>query len=249
MDKILVTMPESPREFFLAMPVIQDYIFQYVQEVHKGLRDKDFRFTFRMNDVYERYEAPLKVARDVVPNFDYSGWSEKRRGEFNNFIDFDFEAAKRIASQTGKHITEGLGILIGSSPKKWPILPSVTSSERILICNWNTMEEAVNLQRMIGNGTDAVNLSEQISMDDIDTLDVETVSAVIGPSSVITHLAASYHRKVIEIFSDIKSYIWYNSEGIYSYQAIIGNPTAEQVMKAWENLSIETLEGMEDLSA
>src|SRR5208282_5815960 len=105
-DRVCIQMPDDPREFFLAMPVVQDYIFQYVQEVARGFRERDYQFTFRMKDCYEKYEAALKVAKELTPEFDYTGWSGKRRDEFNCFIDFDFAAAEKIARCTGKHIVE-----------------------------------------------------------------------------------------------------------------------------------------------
>src|SRR5580692_13080085 len=118
MDSVLITMPEDPREFFLAMAVVQAYIYEYLHEVHFRIREPFYQFAFRMNEDYAPYEAALKVAKEVVPQYDYTGWTAKNRSEFNCFIDFDFKAAEKISVCTGKHITESLGILIGSRPRK-----------------------------------------------------------------------------------------------------------------------------------
>jgi hypothetical protein len=237
-------MPFNPREFFLAMPVIQDYIFQYVQEAAHGIRDPVYQFTFRMSDEFEDYEAPLKVAKENAPQFDYTGWTGKNRSEFTCFIELDevmFERAKKISHITKKHITESLGILIGSKPRKQPLLPPARCIEGkgVLILNWDgtrLMEDAVALQNWIGKDTDSANLKEPISMNDVDILDIDTATGVIGPASVLTHLAAAYNRTVVEIFSDEESYRLYNNEGIDRYQAIIGSPTIDNIKEAWRNV-------------
>jgi hypothetical protein len=245
-DRICVQMPENPREFFFAMPAIQAYIFEYVHDVAGGVRDPEFRFTFRMNDCYEPYELPLKVAANVVPTYDYTGWNEQVRNEYDCFIEFDFEAAKKIALCTGKHITESLGILIGSTPRKWPLLPQPRNIEGkgILVANWDgtsLMEEAVKVQKGLAPHCSVVNLDEPISMHDVDLLDVDTITGMVGPTSALTYLAAAYRRELVEIFPDEESYLIYNNEGIPRYQAIIGKPTAVEIMQAWRGLNIMQL--------
>jgi hypothetical protein len=238
MDKVLITMPFYEREFFLAMPAVQDYIFQYVQEVHHGSRDQQYDFTFRMNDKFEMYEAPLKVAKENVPQFDYTGWSELNRSEFNCFISFDFIEAEKISLVTRKHIVESLGILIGSTPKHWPILPPPrnTQGKGHLILSWGDMDEALKVGKHFGSNCDVVETPAPFTMKEINDLDLDTVEAVIGPASVATYLAASYNRTVLEIHPNKTSFILYNNEGINNYQAIIGNPKAETVIAAWRNL-------------
>jgi len=235
MDKILISMPSSPREFFLAMPVVQDYIYQYVQEAAHGARHPDWGFTFRMSDVYKEFEAPLKVSKNNVPNFDYTGWTAKCRSEFDCFIDFDFAKAEKISLCTGKHITESLGILLGCTPRKWPILapPRCTEGKGILIVPWSTFQEADALSRKISNSYVFVN-ALSVPLGD---LELDTVQAVVGGTSLVTHVLASYNRPVIEIFPDEKSYLLYNNEGIANYQAIIGdNISAGVILETWENL-------------
>ncbi len=245
MDKILITMPSNPREFFLAMPVIQDYIFRYVHEVSQNkvdrtFRDPQFHFTFRMDEAFEEFALPLKVAKNIDPDFDYTGWTKKYRSEFQCFIDFNFADAEKIALNTGKHITETLGLMIGSTPRKWPLIPPISQDKFVLLLNWDgtpLMEEAVKLQNMMSEEeVDAVNLKEPIGMDDIKLLDLSKIKAVIGPASAFTYLAAAYNRTVIEIFPDKKSYVLYNNQGLANYQPIIGNPGAETVLSAWNNL-------------
>jgi len=245
-DRVCIQMPDDPREFFLAMPVVQDYIFQYVQEVARGFRERDYQFTFRMKDCYEKYEAALKVAKELTPEFDYTGWTRIRRDEFNCFIDFDFAAAEKIARCTGKHIVEALGVPIGSSPRKWPILPPKEPEEdRIDVLAWDNQDmacdQSAKLVEILGGNT---RLHETWWLTWDSGMDViNNSSAVIGPSSVFTHLAASYHRKVVEIFPDMDSYKLYNNDGIVFYQAVIGSPiTAENVLEAWRSLSSQTLD-------
>lgn len=246
MDTVCIQMPKSPREFFLAMPVVQDYLFGYIQEVKRGSRDSKFDITLRMDEVYSEYELPLKVAKDISPSFDYTGWTVKNRSEFACFIDFDFEAAVRISSVTRKHITESLGLLIGSTPRKWPLItpPRCSQGKGILILNWNDdgddnrmYEQGTKLQKCFKDAH-LVSLKDY-DMAAINMLDIDTCEGVIGPASVVTHLAASYNRPVLEIFPDVTSYHMYNNEGIPTYQALIARPkdiNAELVLSAWNNM-------------
>lgn len=235
-------MPYSTREFFLAMPVIQDYIFQFVREAAHGMRDSTYQFTFRMSDEYEEYEAPLKVAKENVPQFDYTGWTAKNRSEFNCFIEIDevmFERAKKISLVTRKHITESLGILVGSKPRKQPFLPPArcTEGKGVLILPWCGWDEAVSLQKKMKDAT-VVDYREDlpVNMEYIRNCEIDTVEGIIAPASALTHLAAAYNRAVVEIFPDEESYRMYNNEGINKYQAIIGNPSVEDIKQAWRNV-------------
>jgi hypothetical protein len=249
-DSVLITMPDDPREFFLAMAVSQAYVFEYIHEVHKLSRESQFSFTFRLKDDYADYEAPLKVAKEVTPQYDYTGWTELNRSEFNCFIDFDFDGAKKISRTTGKHITESLGILIGSRPRKCPIMPPprCTEGKGVLILPWNSRESAIKVQSMIKNSH--VDFTTSLySMKEILAFDVDTTEAVIGPASVLTLMAASYNKKVIEIFSDMESYRLYNNGGAtHNYQAIIGagdQVTVKVIMDTWNVMSSLDYDEME----
>jgi hypothetical protein len=241
-DRVCITMPDTPREFFIAMCCVQDYLFQYAQEVAGRVRDPICHFTFRMRDCYEAYELPLKSIKDFTPDFDYTGWTLKKRSEYSCFIDFDpqaFAIAEKYAACTGKHITEALGVAIGASPRRWPILPILDADERVIIDAWGGGSQALELKEQLPNSTVFDRSSN--SMEDILALEIDKVSAVIGPSSAITYLAAAYRRKVVEIFPNVRSYQHYNNEGIPCYQALIGNPNAGQVLQAWQVVSEESV--------
>src|SRR3984957_2124202 len=249
MDSVCIEMPKDPREFFLAMPAVQDYIYAYVHEVKSGQRDPVNQFTFRMD------EAPLKVAKNITPQYDYTGWSVKNRSEFTCFIDFNFDYAREMALCNKKHTTEVLRLTRGSRPRKWPILPPPrnTQGKGILILNWDRDLacdwSGINFLKSISRDSNAIDLQDEIiTMDRVQSLEVDTVEAVIGPASAITLLASAHNRKVIEIFPDIESYILYNNEGITNYRAIIGKPTVEMVIQAWHSFFVQqdTLEVLDE---
>lgn len=234
MDRVLITMPKEPREFLLAVPVIQAYVYEYIQEVSQGLRDQNFQFTFRMDYRYAKYEEYLKVVTTNFPNYDYTGWNGLQRSEFNCFIDFDFELADELATRSGRHIVEAFGVLIGCTPRKrlTPLSSVSTQGKGIVIINWNE-DEQCRLKNMISDK----NISLLDSLADPIEQEIETAETVIGPAGALTYLAASYNRKVIEIFPDVKSYRLYNNEGVTCYQAIIGNASAADVFDAWQQMS------------
>jgi|HubBroStandDraft_2_1064218.scaffolds.fasta_scaffold451281_1 hypothetical protein len=250
MDSVLITMPEDPREFFLAMAVVQAYIYEYLHEVHFRIREPFYQFAFRMNEDYAPYEAALKVAKEVVPQYDYTGWTAKNRSEFNCFIDFDFKAAEKISVCTGKHITESLGILIGSRPRKTPIMPPprCTQGNGTLILNWDGWEKAKQLQKLLRNSSiDYTSVSN--SMQEISAFDIDTAEAVIGPVSALTLMAAAYNKKLIEIFPNMQSYRMYNNEGaVHNYQAVIGVGSqvgVDTIMDAWSAVSTMSYDDIE----
>jgi hypothetical protein len=241
MDNILITMPKNPRDFLLATAVVQAYIFEYVQEVHTKTRDPHYQFAYRMKDECVDFEAPLKAAKDNVPNFDYTGWTVKNRSEFNCFIDFNFEAAEKISRTTGKHITESLGVLVGCHPRKQPSLPPPRSSEGkgVLILNWWEWDKTIQLRKLIPNSHIEYAPTSD-SMSEVLAFEIDTAEAVIGPASALTLLAASYNKKLIEIFPDIQSYRMCNNEGINDYQAIVGAPQSidvDTIISAWNQMS------------
>jgi hypothetical protein len=252
MDSVLINMPDEPREFFLAMAVVQAYIHEYVQEVHFRTREPFYQFTFRMKDDYEAYEAPLKVAKVVTPQYDYTGWTVQNRSEFNCFIDFDFKAAEKISRVTGKHITESLGILIGCRPRKTPIMPPprCTQGKGTLILNWDILgwEKTKQLQKLLRDSSIDYTAPSN-TMKEISAFEIDSTEAVIGPASALTLLAASYNKKLIEIFPDMTCYRMYNNDGaVHNYQAIIG--TGSQVgvgtiMDAWSAVSSLSYDEME----
>lgn len=233
MDRVLITMPKNPREFFIAMAIVQAYVFEYLNEVHHAMRDQNFQFTFRMDEKYEKYESSLKVAVNNCPVYDYTGWTGLARSEFTCFIDFDFDVAKRIALRSGKHIIDALGAMIGCTPRRQPILPPPTCTEGkgVLVVTWDGLIE-YELK--------SIKDTSFVSPDsDVLEAEIETAEAVIGHASAFTYLAASYGRKLIEIFPDEETYRLYNNEGYNQYQAIIGNPSMDVIKDVWNNLDLD----------
>lgn len=228
MDRVCIQMPEDAHQFFIAFAIVQAYIYEYVHDIAKRFREPAYRFTFRMNDKYQQYEPQLKVAKDNSPTFDYTGWSEKQRSDFDCFIDFDFPRAEELASRTGKHIIEALGLLLGCTPRKWPLIPLEQSNTvcEVAIAPWDKIGAAEELHCDLNS----------IVSSDVGILD--KIEGVIGPASVFTYLAATHKKKVVEIFPDMGTYRLYHNEGIPNYQAVIGkNLTANVVRGAWDQLT------------
>lgn len=243
MDRILIQMPQNPLEFFMAMPVAQAYVFEYLHGVEQRARHPLFQFTFRMDEKYEKYELPLKISPSNMPVFDYTGWTVKARSEFQCFIDFDFERAKKLSRNSGKHIVECLGAMIGCTPRKWPVLPPPTCKQGkgILIVDWTNeptlSSESRKVQQGIGKDTQLCNKAESETQILLDEILIGTPEAIIGPPSVLTYIASMYQRKVIELFPDMESYTMFNNEGTVDYRAVVGNPDAEHILTAWENMN------------
>jgi hypothetical protein len=132
MDRVCVKMPDNFRDFLIAMAVLQDYGVRLAIGAQRKQRDMHYEVTFRMNEKYSYFAPCLQVIKENVPIFDYTGWSEQVRGEFDNFIDFNKDHIRELTYVFPEaHLTEGFGILIGTGAlgvitgidiPKWPVL-------------------------------------------------------------------------------------------------------------------------------
>ena len=268
MDSVLITMPETLREFLIALTVVQELQIQMIQGASKNppLREVNFSITFRLSEKFKYFEPCLQVVNNVVPTFDYSGWNEYSRGEFTNFVDFDFESAKIIAKANQLHITEAFGAKLGTTlnalqfgmyPGKQAILTPLKllteDSIKINVIEWDfDMQSGYKLKEYIENNYPDLQVVYSISVKPLCEMDVlfKTVNSytvVIGCMSEITYIEASLDKALIEIFHTDEDCYLYHNKNLPHYECVVGNPTASYVWylweKLWENLS-ESIQNM-----
>src|ERR1700741_2642330 len=161
-DRTCITMPSDLYQFILATPCVQDYSVQLAvgaatkePSMIRVQRDKDYQITFRMDEKFKFFEPCLRVVKDNVPVYDYSGWRERGRREFDCFIDFDFERAKRIATKANFHITMALNVLIGVGADKLPIWKMLKLYQQpecaVLILPWDDGVESEKFHEYMMN--------------------------------------------------------------------------------------------------
>lgn len=241
MDRVCFTMPMNTRDFMVAMAVAQDYQLQLALGSEKQFREKNYEVTFRMQERFKYFEPCLRVMKDNIPIFDYSGWDELRRGDFDCFIDFDTERAYEATKLIGNHMTEALGIIIGASPHKYPQLGALnlTRSENtydVCILLWSN-KKAGQFRDFIENNYPQLSIvyANPEETDPEKLMDVNRFSAVIGPVCAYTYAAAALGKALIEIFPDQKQATLYGNFDLPIYQQVIGEQVSAEVMwSAWE---------------
>src|ERR1039458_2069608 len=148
MDSVLITMPKDLHQFLIATAIAQDYSIQLAVGAERKEREIFYNITFRLDEKFKYFEPILRVVHNHVPVFDYSGWDGLQRGEFDCFIDFDFNKAKKLASKVGRHITVGFNALLGTGALGWPILKPLqlkpVLGPDILIVQWSDGEKFYN---------------------------------------------------------------------------------------------------------
>jgi hypothetical protein len=251
MDRVLFSMPDKLWGFLLAIPVVQDYQIQLAVGAQRGARDKNYEVTIRMKEEFSYFEPILRMMKDNIPIFDYTGWDEIQRDDFDCFIDFDFERAIELARVPRKHIVDSFGMLIGAGPRKWPdiralrIKPPGEGDPQgdVLIMKWDDIESE-RLEKFIlsnypqlGVSYDARDLSkfEEEPQSILEYMNLFHI--IIGPVGVMTYAAATMKKAVIEVFpSMVESYL-YNNSGLPLYKAVIGTEIkAEFMWTVWEDI-------------
>jgi len=245
-DQVLVTMPDNLRDFLVSIPAIQDYQIQLVLGGQRKERDPDFQVTFRMSDKFKYFEPILQVVKGRVPIFDYSGWNEYSRGEYDCFIEMDFKRAAKITQYSPVQMAQALGVMIGAGPQKWPVIRALDIQPPevqldILVLKW-------------GDGTESERFSNrlleryphfQIIYDyrDLALYEahpeqlieyVQTFRCVISPVSSVSYIAALLKKALIEIFPTYEDMVLFNNVGIPYYQQVIGCPTSNTMWRLWE---------------
>jgi hypothetical protein len=254
-DYILVKMPDTLYEFLQAMAVVQDYSVVLATGAQRELRepgkhrDSNYQFTFRMNEKFRYFEPCLKVVQDNTPIFDYSGWDEDKRGEYDCFIRFDadmFKRGKIISIGLQAHIVAGLNTLVGTGAMALPVVkplqltqdPSMVTD--VLILNWDDIESKKFYDFILINYPqlevilDAREYSTYTPEDIFNY--VNSFKCVIGPYGVCTYVAAMLKKLVIELFKTNELGILYGVAGAPDYVAVVGEThTAKFLWTVWEN--------------
>lgn len=242
MDRVLIQMPDNLQEFLFALPPVQDYQGQMAVGAYQKQRDVDYTVTIRLNEKFRFLESCLQIVTDNVPIVDYSGKRDLVRGEFDCFVEFDFVRAAAVAGPSKRHITDGLGLLIGASPQKWPILASLgvilnPSTDVLVVDSWEGTEKFI---RFISDNYPDVTWNmcgTEVTGSELNWFHlVADHKVVIGPASVTTYIAASLKKSVIEIFPNDVMYNLYNNNGIHNYRALVGHASPEVVFPLWEEM-------------
>lgn len=252
MDQVCVTMPTNTRDFMAAASVTQDYLLQLALGSQKGMRPKNYEVTFRMDERFKFFEPCLKVVKDNNPLFDYTGWDELRRGDFDCFMEFDVERAWEATKLSAKHITEAFGILIGSSPSSRyplqsnklikPVENKVKEPCSVSLLQWtDSIYETQKFQKFLADNYPQLN----IHLVEVESEDPEIVfdytknfDVVVGRSTACgtTYAAAALGKALIEIFPNQKEATLYNNFDLEVYQQVIGTEVSAEVMwTAWES--------------
>lgn len=255
MDAILVTMPNDTYEFLNTMAVIQDYQVQLAVGHQRGQRD-NYQVTFRIDEKFKYFERCLRVVHDNIPVFDYSGWDEEQRGEYDCFIRFDdnmFRRAKILADVMNSHITMGLNTLIGAGASPLPILAALQLKQYtsmvtdVLILDWDSTESSKLYNFIL---TNYPHLEIVLDPRDYSQYKVEEVveyvnhfRCVIGHKGMCTYLATILKKMVLELFQTNEDGRLYGVSGTPNYWAAIGNKhTAEFLWTQWEEKLYPCLE-------
>jgi hypothetical protein len=246
MDRICVQLPDNLHDFIYCLFPLQAYQAELAVGAYEGRRDRNYTVTIRVDEKFSYFEPCFQVVRDNVPIIDYTGWNVQERGEYECFIDFDLERAKDVAKPSKRHITDGLGLIIGANVgiNKWPILAPLQllqdnpkHSESVLTINFPYYGEVTKFMRSYSD-VQCVGITNVTFEGDHEGLlqYINRFDYVIGTVGIETYLAAALKKQVIELFPDDESYYLYNSRGIPSYHSVIGKATPEVVFALWEEM-------------
>lgn len=251
-------MPTDLRDFMVAMAVSQEFSVQHVigsedTDTRQAIREKDFSITFRLDEKFKYFESCLQVIKNVAPSYDYSGWDEWARGDFDCFIDFDAELAKKVILPTRGHITEGFGVLTGTYtnaitfsmyPQKHPILNPLMlkregPSPQILI--YDLIPEKEKLWQYLMNNYPELEFISITNLAHVNATPKDIIEFVnefdfvIGKASALTYAAAALDKGLIEVFSTEDEMTLYNNYGLPFYRATL-DVSAEYLFAIWEDL-------------
>jgi hypothetical protein len=248
-DNILVTMSNDLREFLFGIAVVQAYQLEMatgmfnMQNATRTSRGQ-YMFTFRMHERFSFFEPCLRVVKENVPVYDYSGWRERARREYDCFLDFDqdFDRAKSIALKLGQNIVDGFSILYGCGAKPNPVLNALrlqrekTDSIQVLIQRWDDTESEKFYEYLQRNHPEI-----ELTLDprDISSFPVKDIvnyvnyfDVVIGQCGIVPYLAASLNKAVFEFFPSNEEGILYGSKKPL-YNGITGTINASWLWMLW----------------
>lgn len=270
-DRICIQMPDTLREFLLAMAVVQELQVQIIYGATKQppIREPEFYITFRLNEKFKYLEPCLQVVKNIQPVFDYSEWTELTRGDYSCFIDFDFDRAKAICKANKLHITEGFSILVGTLlnalqfgmyPQKQPILtplmlPKRVGPKKIAIAEWDLENNSGGkFKRFMENNYPELEVVYLIPIKPMCTLEtlfttVSDYDGYIGCMSEDTYIAASLDKIVLEIFTTEEDQYLYHNANIPDYMSTVGNPSAEYMWYMWSTVWENHQERLSDTSS
>ena len=255
MDSSLIIMPKTLHEFLIATAIAQDYSIQLAVGAERQEREAYYQIAFRMEEKFKYIEPILRVVKNNLPVFDYSGWDQVQRGEFDCIMNFDFNKGRAVASKVGRHITVGFNALFGTGALGWPILkalqlhPDESLMVDVLILGSENKEYAKFYEfisnnypelTIVGDPRDITSYTVQEIIEYINHFKI-----VVGPHSVLTYLAVCLGKVCIEVFKTSEEAVLYGSSGKSNYRAVIGqNITAEFVWTVWEEVWPELLQNM-----
>lgn len=254
MDRTCISMPDKLWPFLLAMPVVQDYQIQLAVGAQRKARDASYDVTIRMREEFKYFEPVLRVVKENIPIFDYTGWNERQRDDFDCFLEFDFERAKKLSVIPRKHIVDCFGVLLGAGPQKWPdiralqIKPPGEGDPQgdVLVMKWDEVESQKFVHFLDKNyPTLAVSYDPR----DLTAFENEPQAIfeymnlfhiVIGPIGSVTYAAATMKKALIEIFPSAEEGYLYNNSGLPLYKAIVGTEVkAEFMWTVWEEVLVK----------
>ena len=256
MESYCITMPETPLEFFRSLAVVQAFQLEIAVGARKQIRDS-YQITFRMNEKFKYFEPAIRVVKDNIPIYDYSGWNEEQRGDFDCFIKFDedmFQRGKNIAVTIGENINYGLNHLVGCGGTPFPILKALqlkTDTDMVsdvLILNWDDVEAEKLYEYIFNNYPQLEIILDPRKYEDYPAEDVidyfNHFKCVIGPYGLGTYIAGALKKIVLDIFTSQENAKLYGAPGTPKYLAVIGkNPSAKYVWHVFEqNIVPEVLQ-------
>lgn len=269
MDRIVFKMPTRLYEYLIAMAVIQEFQMQLIIGIEKKQRDSNYTTTFRMKDNFAYLIPCLKVINEHTPEYDYSGWDEYYRGDFDCFIEFDFYKAENVVSANKRHITEGFGLLLGTltgaiqygvMPQRQPILrplnlpvPNKNNPVKIGIMEWDVVKNhGKKLKEYINNNYPEFVVDYCLRVPDPSPEEAVTYvnqyDVYIGLYNDYSYIAAALGKMLIEIFPTEAQYYLYGNDNLDLYKVAIGNPSAQFAWLLWEELWHDNLEHMSGMN-
>lgn len=242
MDRVCCNMPHNLHDFLYALAVIQEYQARLGKEAFEKKRDMFYTVTLRVPEQFQYLSPCFQVLQDSAPIIDFTGWDVQIRHEYDCFINFNpdmFERAKRLARPTKRHITDALGILIGSGPSlKYPLLQALQlsdihpSSPNVIVLDM-APDDTCKLIQLDGIDCFAIDLKGKEAEDCI--LTITGASCVITWNRTYALLAIALGKSVITGFDDLDSYNLYNCTGRPNYHHFIGQPDPELIYRTWSS--------------
>ena len=247
METVCVTMPDTLHEFLIALAVCQDLQLQMSVGAVKQCRE-NYQITFRMHEKFQFLEPAIRVVKDNIPIYDYSGWDEEQRGDFDCFIRFDkdmFERGKTIAKTIGQNIIYGMNHLVGSGAQPYPVLKALQLKQfeeyvsDILIISWDDVESYKLYEYISNNYPQLTSLGDERDLNLYKPEEllryINHFRCVIGPHSIGTYIAGSLKKIVLDIFTSQEDGKLYGAPGTPKYLAVIGsNPSAKYLWHVFE---------------